>query len=114
MTAIVQSSVALSFGPSQSIICVPYDDMGVPMDTITLQGNNAATTAVWGSFTWGSTSWGSSGGVYRQYPMNWNLPLVFKQMSLQITGSSTAAFAIGNLYGKVRRLGYMLEGPINP
>jgi hypothetical protein len=116
MSALIQSAVAMSFGAAQSVVMTPYDDNAVQMDTITLTGGpqSSSATSVWGAFNWGAAPWGSTKGLFKQYPMNWSTPLVFKQMTLNMTGSSNAAFAVGNVYGKVRRLGYMLEGPVNP
>ena len=103
-----EALVALQLPPTASVTVIPMDESGLTLDQLTISGLGVGPT-VWGSFTWGSAPWGSTGGYLRQYPLNWSQPLVFKQMSLQMSGNSVAGLTIGNFYCRVQPLGYNLQ-----
>lgn len=54
---------------------------------------------------------GAAPGALREFGMPWALPLVFKQCTLALTGSSANALEIGNFYPKIAPLGYNLASP---
>lgn len=63
----------------------------------------------WGGFLWGTGHWGGGTSLYQQYGVNFDQPLVFKQLNLTVRGQSAHDTRIGNLYMKYQTLGYKLE-----
>ena len=48
-------------------------------------------------------------GNFRQRAVNWNVPLVFKQATILVTGFSGDCTRIGNLYLEYDIKGYVIE-----
>ena len=130
MNAIIESTIMLALGYTQQIYVEVMDEDGNSLDVLTITGqapavalagfttggrgnftaNPSTSAADWGSFNWGAAKWGSLSSVLKQYLLPWNQPLVARQMSLRITGTSTNSVALGNLYFKYQALGYQLGG----
>ena len=130
MNAIIESTIMLALGYTQQIYVEVMDEDGNSLDVLTITGqapavalagfttggrgnftaNPSTSAADWGSFNWGAAKWGSLSSVLKQYLLPWNQPLVARQMSLRITGTSTNSVALGNLYFKYQSLGYQLGG----
>lgn len=110
MNTVQEGSVAMNPGSGQQITIQAIDEQQNIMDTISIV-TPAGTSAQWGSFTWGSVLWGATAAnIFRQYRLAWHNPLVFKQMSVRLVGSSLANMIIGNLYMAYQILGYDLPG----
>lgn len=109
MNAIVQSSIGMQIPGGTSITVQSLNEVGLNLDTVSIN-SGPASTMTWGSSTWGSpTNWGSSMGYFQQWLVNWTQPLVFKQMSVVVTGPSEQGLLIGNTYLKYQILGYFLD-----
>ncbi len=102
-----QSTLALQAPAGLAITILISDENGNTLDTVYLNGPSTVG-ATWGAFTWGSSSWGLPVKMFQQVPVNWNLPIVFKQLSVQITGQCLANFILGDLHALVQSLGYVL------
>ncbi len=107
MVAVIEMTLACQLAAGTAAAATMISDYAIALDATTIAGDGSNT--IWGSFNWGAALWGAGGGVYRQRPVNWNVPLVFKQASLAVTGNSAFNVRIGNLYMKHQRLGYKLE-----
>jgi hypothetical protein len=107
MNKVVQTAIAMQLPATATVTITASDEIGTSLGTVYITATNTATT-IWGGFTWGSAVWGAATGYFRQYFVPWAAPLVFKQMSLVITGASYAGAAIGNLYLRYQILGYLL------
>lgn len=106
---IVESTVALELPPTGIVTVVPLDESGAVLDQVTIAGSGVGPS-IWGSFTWGAPSlWGAAGGFLRQYPLNWKQPIVFKQVSFQMNGNSVLGMTIGNIYCRLKPLGYVMQ-----
>ncbi len=106
--SMVEASLAVAMPSSENLSILAQDEEGNQLNQIGLSGNNAGGS-IWDSFTWGSAVWGSANAPFEQKPLYWTTPLVFKQMSVRITGQSMPQFEIGNLYLKYQILGYLLK-----
>lgn len=102
---VVESVLGLILPTSQAINILAMDEDGNTLDNIALSGSGM-TGAIWNSFNWGAGIWGGVISPFREYQLPWKLPLVFKQMTVRISGASQAGFAIGNLYARYQTLGY--------
>lgn len=103
-----QSAVAMALpgGQSVSISCV--NEIGTVLNQVQISAVGSAPST-WGSFVWGAAPWGQATGYFRQYDIPWTGPIIFKQMSIRVSVTSQAGFAIGNLYLKYQPLGYLLN-----
>lgn len=102
---IVESSLGVVLPTTQTMTILANDEEGNQLDTITLSGTGAGAS-IWNAFTWGVGLWGGAVAPFRQYTLPWTQPLVFKQMSTQVSGPSITGFAIGNLIAKYQVTGY--------
>lgn len=111
MNAIIETCLAANFPTNTAVTAVVMDEEAV-LDTVSMVGAGTAAT-IWGAFTWGPPSvWLGGQGIYRQRAVQWHLPIVFKQGSMQFTGNSQAGLVMGNLYIRYQILGYTLQaGP---
>lgn len=107
MNKITQTSIALQLPATSSVTIIAANEIGMVLDTVTLTTSNTSTT-IWGSFLWGGAVWGAATGYFQQYFVPWTQPLVFKQMSVLVSGGSYNGGAIGNLYLRYQILGYSL------
>lgn len=67
--------------------------------------------SLWDVGIWDQSDWdiGTGGALVLQRRVKWPGPLVFKQCTMRVTVPSSGAVAIGNLYLRYQRLGYMLQ-----
>jgi hypothetical protein len=107
MNSMVQTAVGFSLPSSQSVAILAMSDTGSLLNQITLQGSGGTST-IWNAFVWGAANWTAVTGLYQQYRLPWTTNLVFKQIQLAFSGSSTANFAIGNIYLRFEKLNYIL------
>lgn len=105
---IVDTTFSIALPQGLNISVQATDAQGNILDTVFMTGTGSAPSQ-WGSMIWGSGSWGSVSGYFRQYRVAWHRPLVFKQLSLLVSGVSQLNFAIGNFYIKYQPLGYLLQ-----
>ncbi len=105
--ALIEMTVAMALAPGTVMTVTAQDISGTFLDTTTVSGGGTPTD--WGAFNWGQALWGGSGSAYQQQSVDWNVPLVFKQLNLQFTGASNYNVRIGNVNMKYQILGYKLE-----
>lgn len=105
--SVVEMAVMMGLPSGQNIVCVALDEAGNIIDQTNIAGPSIGTTT-WGSFTWGAALWGGALSPMRQVQIPWTRPLVFKQMSTKLVGSSIFGTRMGNLYGRYEILGYLL------
>lgn len=84
MNCVTEGNLDLTSGRGiVTVRCI--DDQGVTLDAIAIV---------------------ATGGTFRQRPLPWELPLVFKQARFSASGASDASVRLGNLYLRVQQLGY--------
>ena len=111
MNQIVQTTMALALPSAASYNVFAFDEQGTTLGSLQLTGAGGAGS-LWDSFSWGASPWGTAAGAFEQYPFYWPNELVFKQMSLQLTGTCLFNAVFGNIYAKYQVLGYMYEPPL--
>lgn len=107
MNQVVESAQAFALPGALSVTVLVADEAGAQLGLVILSGGNPEGTT-WGAFVWGSFPWGSSVGPFRQVRHKWPAPLVFKQMSVRVTGQSMGGFVLGNLYAEYQILRYLI------
>ena len=102
---VVQTSIALAILASDSLLVSAVDDSGATLGAASVSGFSGASS-VWGSGVWGSGVWGAAAAYLRELPVLWPQPLVFRQASITVTGTSNGRQLIGNIYAKVQPVGW--------
>ena len=111
MNCIIESNLAANFPPQTQTTVNALDENETVLDSVIMSGTGAPATT-WGSFVWGAAPWLGGAGFFRQRPIQWHVPIVFKQGFIQITGPSLSGLVLGNLYIRYQELGYNIEmGP---
>lgn len=111
MNSVVETTLAIAIPPGGSVNVLAADEIGGVLNQLILTGPAGGNT-IWGSFTWGAYPWGGANAIFQQVPLQWDQPLVFKQMSIMITTQAAASLVIGNIYEKYEVLGYNYAPPI--
>jgi len=108
MNFMVESSLLLALPAGNALTVQALDETGVMLaPTVMIQGYGGTGAAIWGQAVWGQARWGTESGALVQRTIPWSQPLVFKQMQMLFAGQSTVPVAIGNLYLRYQRTGYM-------
>lgn len=105
MNSVIWALIGLALTAGQALSIIAQDESGTPLDAINLMQAGAGAS-VWDSFNWGAATWGAPTPAYKQYQLNWHLPLVFKQLSIRVTGASMAGFVIGDQFFRYKPEGY--------
>jgi hypothetical protein len=120
MVAVVETSIGLGMPPEpqDAVAIAVYDEVGRQLDEVIvraffpLPGGTQLVSkgGIWGQAHWGVDVWGAeAGALFAQRPINWHTTLTFKQMNLTIQGQSNTGTAVGNIYLRFQRLGYMVQ-----
>jgi hypothetical protein len=102
---LVESSMGFVMPATQILTIQAFDEAGNTLDTIALHGDGMGQS-LWNAFNWGTGVWGGSLRPFQQWTMEWTQPLVFKQASVAVYGSSVSGLVIGNLLAKIQPTGY--------
>jgi hypothetical protein len=86
-----EASIGLQLPASTSVTVTAADEAGNQLDSVTI------------------TTPAGYGGAFRQWPIQWHNELVFKQMTITVTGTSAAGIAIGDLRLRYAILGYQMQ-----
>lgn len=113
MNALIDSDLALAVPAQQAIQATSQDETGFVMGATQVFGTSSAP-AIWGTAAWGTAMWGAGISYFRQRNMLWPAPIVFKQMTILLTGNCVGGLIIGNLYMRYSQLGYALLIPTTP
>lgn len=108
MNCMVQASLACELAGGDTINVLALDEAGDILDTVPITGSGAGD-GIWGTSVWGDFDWGASSAPFEQQRIPWHIPIVFKQMFINIVGSSDADTTLGNLYMRWQELGYFLD-----
>lgn len=103
-----QSAIGMALPGGQVVSFTFTNEIGTVLNQVTVTAPGSVPT-VWGSFTWGAAPWGQMTGYFREYDIQWDAPIIFKQGILLAVGQSQQGMAIGNLYLKYQPLGYLLN-----
>lgn len=113
--AVIETAVGLMAPPQFTTGVLALDEAGNNLGAVSIvsqsQGQQPALST-WGSSVWGAFQWNQFSyyvQYYREYPVPWPAPLVFKQMQLRLTGNSVLGVGVGNLYLRYQKLGYLMQ-----
>lgn len=113
--AMVESAIAIALPQTGSATVAMLDEAGTQLDQVTVNGFVPQTPTprtpgtLWDGSTWNGGFWGpgTAGALLTQRDLPWHQTLVFKQGSIVVAGFSDPAVAVGNLYLRYQRTGYM-------
>lgn len=107
----VETTLSCAIPRNQNWTVIALDELNAVLAQLQLAGPTISDT-IWGSFTWGPGSlWGGASVAFEQQPVNWDQAIVFKQMSLQVSGISALGTIIGNFNLLIQQLGYLTQAP---
>jgi hypothetical protein len=98
--SLVVAGLREEFAPDGTASIAFLDDRGAPLDIVAV-----------GAFAVANGTTPVAGAILAQRQLDWHISLVFKQGSLVVQGLADANTAIGNLYLRYQRSGYMLIDP---
>src|SRR6266851_173405 len=101
--SVIESAIGLMLTAGSAVTVLAQDEQGLVLDQQQITGPSGAVP-LWDVAQWDAALWDGAAGFYRQYPIPWAKPLVFKQMQCRVTGSSMLGTSIGNLYYRAERL----------
>lgn len=113
-----EGTIAALIPFGQTFAVSAYDEAGNLLDSVSIMapagGPAGSASSLWGSMVWGTSLWGASGtqgnlGIYRQWPIPWHQELVFKQMTIAITGNSGFGALLAALRLRYAILGYLMQ-----
>ena len=78
---------------------------GTVLDTVTLSLDSGGT--IWGAFTWGGALWSVSISGLSPRVINWHKPIVFRKLSISVSGNAYLGFKIGDMFTRMEQLGYL-------
>lgn len=107
--AMMETSIACGLPGGYSLTVSASDETDSPIATAAIRVSGSLTN--WGAFTWGTGTWEGTTSNLQQRQVPWPIPIVFKQMSLGLSGQCLAGVEIGNHYFKRQELGYLLQAP---
>jgi hypothetical protein len=121
--AMVETAALLALASTGTMSIGFLDERGVSLDTVQVTGFTLPLIPgpagdEWNVMLWNQGMWASEvassfpfNAIMVQRQLDWHVTLVFKQGSLVLSGVSDAHAAIGNLYLRYQRAGYMLTDP---
>ena len=109
MNRMLDTSLALMLESGTSVLVTLANESGAVLDQVDVFGAAAQNLSLWGHSIWGQFNWGALPSFFQQYRVPWDIPLIFKQAFLSVTGASGPNIALGNLYMGYQPLGYMLQ-----
>ena len=105
-SALMNTTLNLAPGtPSEQFTASVGDENGILYTTYTFSAGTLPSN--WGSMTWGSSIWLGSLSNLHPIPINWPIPVVYRRIFFDIRAGAQGGIKIGDLYGKIRPLGYV-------
>ena len=92
-------------GPVYSLNVV--DGRGTLLNTFTIMPPDVG--AIWGSFVWGGAAWSSAQTGLVPLQIAWSSPPIARKMQFQLTGNAFSTFRIGDMFIRMRELGYLQQ-----
>jgi hypothetical protein len=80
---------------------------GTVLDTVSVSLDSGG--AKWGTAIWGGFLWSTSVTGLSTVPVNPHRPIVFRKMSILLTGNSYLGFKVGDMFTRMEQLGYLQQ-----
>lgn len=105
----VETAVCIAASGPADISVNAFDELAtnVGVDVYTVEG----AQSLWGQFDWGSAPWSGSTSLYRPRRIDWDRPLVYRRLEMSVSGKSTKALKIGDIFVREEVLGYEQQYP---
>lgn len=108
MNALIEATLACNLGTSTAVTLILRDETNEVLDTLLLNGN-PGSASLWGTMVWGVDPWLGAATYFEQISLDWHEPIIFKQMTLTLSGQVVNNLALGNIYMNYEILGFMLQ-----
>lgn len=104
--AVIEASIGLAFlTQSGEVTFAVLDENQVTISQVSM--TQMVFRTIWGSFIWGAANWSGSGFGYQQVKVPFDVPIVFRQAFINVTGSCIAGLKLGSIFLRYQSLGYM-------
>ncbi len=90
-----------------AVTCKALDQDSTVFDTVTVTVPGTGT--IWGQFQWGHAVWSGARSALLPRQLAWTIPIVFRRLSIQATGTSAQGIQIGRLHMRYETLGYLQQ-----
>ena len=109
MNALMETAIGFSsFAGMTANVSVTREN-GQIMESVSVP-IQAGSGTVWGTFIWGQALWGANNSFFVEYQVPWSQPVLFKQCFVGVSFDAGIGNAVGNLYLRIKPLGYVLLG----
>ncbi len=105
--SMVETTIFLALNPGDNYTVTAEDQNGSAFDTLIVTA--AGTATLWGGFQWGQAVWGGVQLGIAPQQLPWHYPIVFRRLTISVSGSSSLAFRIGNMHLRYEELGYLQQ-----
>lgn len=101
---VVETTISMALVPGAQVGIQALDQNKGVFDSLILQGGQQSK---WGGLIWGADIWGGAVDTYSPKVVPWSKPLVFRKMSIAVSGRSIVGFKIGDTRLRYQVLGYL-------
>lgn len=106
--AVNEATIAAQIPAGATIVVTAADESGTKLDQVTIAAP-AGSSSLFGSAIFGVAVFGGTAGYLRQWPIPWHVGLVFKQMTITVSGESAFILSIGTLRLRYQILGFLMQ-----
>jgi hypothetical protein len=110
MNCVIETTMSFALLAASPVNISISDERGAVLDTV--QVFAVGSQSLWDQAIWDQAVWDGGSSFYQQYPLNWHLPIIFKQMVVQASGVSGYPLRVGNVYVRYEILRYKLQQPL--
>ena len=90
---------------TSSVSITATDQAGASLGQVTVS-QALGTGMIWGTSSWGVASWGAANTSISPHDVPWKTPLVFSELQITITGTSSQGIILGSIRATVTKLSY--------
>lgn len=107
--AMVETTINMATGATDAVVNIAaFDEGNFAYDQV--QITPFASGSLWNNFNWNNGQWagGVTSALYpRQAPWHW--PIVFRRLSISVTGNCTNTLKFGDMFLRYEELGYLQQ-----
>lgn len=103
----IETTLFMAFNAGDTYNVVAVDQAGSVFDSLQLA--SSSTPSRWGSLVWGQGLWGGAATAIAPQWLPWHHPIVFRRLSIGVSGNCSAAAKIGAMHLNYQELGYLQQ-----
>lgn len=104
---ILEATINMALAAGINIGVSAIDQNGSVFQSVVISPTGGQT--IWGNFQWGQAQWlGAANSLYPR-ELQWGQPLVFRRLSMMVTGQCASGVLIGDMFLRYEQLGYLQQ-----